>query len=183
MIEVITAHTSPSDIKIPELPALAVTPIVANLPGTNISVTEVATQHAVVASTASLGWLFDGSQNNAYYDQFTVPRTSGAVTLNTRYEGWTLVAIRYTRPYVSAHDKQTGFASVRIDFFNESGAWQTLTTVAFPYGVYATVISLLPLGHKVNANRQYRIAVLSNQWGGTPYMNGNEFEFVMGFEG
>lgn len=183
MIEVMKAHTKASDMKIADVVAPPVTARVSNLPGTDITVTETAANHAAIpAAGAGLGWLFDGSQSNNYYDQRTCPYTSGAVTLNTRYEGWTLVAVRYTRPYVSAHDKQTGFKDVRIDFLNDSGVWQALTTITFPYGAYETKVSLLNFGHVVNSKRQYRIAVLNNQWGGTPYINGNEFEFIMGLE-
>lgn len=183
MIEVMKAHTKASDMKIVDIVAPNVAASIDNLPGSAITVTETAAQHEVVPSAANLGWLFDGSQGNAYYDQLSYPKTSGGVTLNTRYEGWTLVAIRYTRPYASAHDKQTGFKDVRIEFLNDSGVWQAITTVTFPYGEYETKVSLLNLGHIVNSRRQYRIAVLNNQWGGTPYLNGNEFEFVMGYEG
>lgn len=182
MIEVMKAHTKASDMKIADVVAPPSVARVVNLPGTGITITETAAQHESIPNEHNLGWLFDGRPYSNYYDQFTSPWVSGAVTLNTRYEGWTLVAVRYIRPYSSAHDKHTGFKDVRIDFINDNGVWQALTTITFPYGAYETKVSLLNFGHVVNSKRKYRIYVINNQWGGTPYINGNEFEFIMGLE-
>lgn len=78
MIEVMKAHTKASDIKIADVVAQPATAHVSNLPGTGITVTETAANHAAIpAAGAGLGWLFDGSQNNNYYDQRTDPYTSG----------------------------------------------------------------------------------------------------------
>lgn len=171
-MEIVKAHTRASDMKIPDVPAPATAAKLQYAIGSDVTVTESATQHESIANPCST--MFNGSL--ALDAQYTYPITSGALVLNPRYEGWSLVGIRYLG---GTAEKYKDIKTMRVQYLS-GGTWVTLATITWTNTENDTFYSLMDLAHKITSARTYRIVAVDNFWGGSPYVQWREIEFVVG---
>lgn len=171
-MEIVKAHTRASDLKIPEVLPPATTPLLKFAIGSDVAITESATQHESIANPCST--MFNGSL--AVDAQYTYPITSGALVLNARYEGWSLVGIRYLSGTAT---KYMDIMTMRVQYLS-GGSWITLATISWTNTANDNFYSLMDLAHKITSARTYRIVAVDNFWGGSPYVQWREIEFVVG---